>query len=385
MMPKAELIAIGTELLLGEIQDTNTRSIARMLREINIDLFRSTIIGDNSARISALFLEALTRSDIVIATGGLGPTVDDYTREAAARAFNVELVFQPDLWQKIKERFSTRGITPSENNQRQAFIPASAIAVQNPVGTAPGFILQREGKTLVCLPGVPREMETLMEETVMPFLIKRYSLQGLIKVKVLHVSGVPESRVDQLVADFETWQNPTVGLSAHAGVVDIRITAKADAVAQADEMIRSLEDPIRSRFGMDIFGVNEDTLEDHVRQLIANFNRKFVIVEAGEKPLIRDLFQYSSQIVRVEYSPIIPPVDSIEQNSAFLASNMGHDNILYFVHWQDDNGIRCISGIISPNNSHRTEKTYLGPAGNGETWIINTALDFIRRVLPEIK
>lgn len=384
-MPKAELIAIGTELLLGEIQDTNTRSIARMLREINIDLFRSTIIGDNSARISALFLEALTRSDIVIATGGLGPTVDDYTREAAARAFNVDLIFQPHLWQKIKERYSTRGITPSDNNQRQAFIPASAIVVQNPVGTAPGFILQREEKTLVCLPGVPREMETLMEETVMPFLIKTYGLQGLIKVKVLHVSGVPESRVDQLVAEYETWQNPTVGLLAHPGIVDVRITAKADSETLADEMIRSLEVPIRGRFGMDIFGMDEETLEEHVRQLIANFSQKFVIVEAGEKPLVRDLLQNLPQILRVEFSPKIPPVDSIEQNSAFLASNLGQENVLYFIHWLDDNGIKCISGIISPNISRRTEKTYLGPFANGDTWIINTALDFIRRVLPEIK
>lgn len=384
-MPKAELIAIGTELLLGEIQDTNTRSIARMLREINIDLFRSTIIGDNSARISALFLEALTRSDIVIATGGLGPTVDDYTREAAARAFNVDLIFQPHLWKKIKERYSTRGITPSDNNQRQAFIPASAIVVQNPVGTAPGFILQREEKTLVCLPGVPREMETLMEETVMPFLIKTYGLQGLIKVKVLHVSGVPESRVDQLVAEYETWQNPTVGLLAHPGIVDVRITAKADSETLADEMIRSLEVPIRGRFGMDIFGMDEETLEEHVRQLIANFSQKFVIVEAGEKPLVRDLLQNLPQILRVEFSPKIPPVDSIEQNSAFLASNLGQENVLYFIHWLDDNGIKCISGIISPNISRRTEKTYLGPFANGDTWIINTALDFIRRVLPEIK
>lgn len=384
-MPKAELIAIGTELLLGEIQDTNTCSIARMMREINIDLFRSTIIGDNSARISALFLEALNRSDIVIATGGLGPTVDDYTREAAAGAFNVELIFQPEIWQKELARYSSRGITPSENNRRQAFIPASALVVPNPVGTAPGFILQREGKTLVCLPGVPREMETLMEETVLPFLIKNYALQGLIKVKVLHVSGVPESRVDQMVAEYETWQNPTVGLLAHPGIVDVRITAKADSEAQADEMIRSLEVPIRTRFGTDIFGMDEETLEDHVRKLIANSGRKFVIREAGENPLVRDLLQNSPQVLRVEFSPKIPPVDPIEQNSAFLASNLGQENILYFIHWQDDNGIKSISGIISANISRRTEKTYLGPAANGDTWIKNTALDFIRRIIPEIK
>jgi len=201
-MPNAELIAIGTELLLGEIQDTNTHSIARMLRGVNIDLFRSTIIGDNVGRIASLFNEALTRSEIVIVTGGLGPTVDDYTREAAAMAFNVELEFHPDLWEKIAARFSSRGILPSENNQRQAYIPANAIVIENPMGTAPGFMVQKGSRTLVCLPGVPREMEAIMGDTVLPFLVKSYSLQGLIKVRVLHVSGVPESRVDQLVADL---------------------------------------------------------------------------------------------------------------------------------------------------------------------------------------
>ncbi len=253
-MPSAELIAIGTELLLGEIQDTNTRYLARALREINVDLFRSTIIGDNVARISALMIEAISRSDIIIATGGLGPTVDDPTREAAANAFNVALEYHPELWQQIQARFAYRGISPSENNHRQAYIPATAITIENPVGTAPAFILRQGNKSLICLPGVPREMETLMQSRVIPYLVETYELQGLIKVKVLHTSGLPESRVDQLVADFETLQNPTLGLLAHPGVVDIRITAKADSIRMADSLIASLEKPVRERFGDDILG-----------------------------------------------------------------------------------------------------------------------------------
>ncbi|HBF40690.1 MAG TPA: competence/damage-inducible protein A [Anaerolineaceae bacterium] len=384
-MPNAELIAIGTELLLGEIQDTNTHSIARMLRGVNIDLFRSTIIGDNVGRIASLFNEALTRSEIVIVTGGLGPTVDDYTREAAAMAFNVELEFHPDLWEKIATRFSSRGILPSENNRRQAYIPANAIVIDNPMGTAPGFMVQKGSRTLVCLPGVPREMEAIMGDTVLPFLVKSYSLQGLIKVRVLHVSGVPESRVDQLVADFETWQNPTVGLLAHPGIVDIRLTAKAESETRADEMITSLERPIRERFGSDIFGVDDETLVDHVRDMITALDRKFILVEAGDKPLMRDLLADSPQILRAEYSTQVLPVESLEDNISSLAANPAHEPVFYFVHWWEDTGIKSVSGIISPGFTRNTKNTYLGPPANGDSWITNTALDFIRRNLPEIK
>jgi competence/damage-inducible protein CinA-like protein len=381
IMPDAELIAIGTELLLGEIQDTNTRTLARMLREINVNLFRSTIIGDNTSRTADLFTEALTRSDIVIATGGLGPTIDDYTREAAAKAFNVGLRFVPELWQEIEKRFSMRSLSASENNRRQAYIPESALVIPNPVGTAPGFILQKESKTLVCLPGVPREMESLMQQTVIPFLIKAYALKGLIKVRVLHVSGVAESRVDQLVAEFETWQNPTVGLLAHPGIVDIRLTAKADSEAEADQMIASLETSIRRRFGDELFGVDDDTLLETVKKLIARSNKNFILVEAGEKPLVRDLLADSPQLLRAEFSTRQPAEEQMENNPLIQNAISQHDTSFYFIHAHEPTGIKCISGIISETNSIHEEKYYLGPVANGDEWILNIALDFIRRAI----
>src|SRR5512135_2170348 len=139
-MPAAEIIAIGTELLLGEIQDTNTRYLARLLRDYGVDLYRTTIVGDNVDRIAHAIRESLSRCQIIITTGGLGPTVDDPTRQAVAMAAGTELEFQPQLWDQIQDRFERFGRNPTENNRRQAYIPRGAIAMENPVGTAPAFI-----------------------------------------------------------------------------------------------------------------------------------------------------------------------------------------------------------------------------------------------------
>ena len=159
-MTQAEIITIGTELLLGETLDTNTRYLAQQLRHLGVDLFRATSIGDNPLRIAEMIRESLSRAEIVITTGGLGPTIDDPTRNAAAIAFNVEMDFHADLWKEIYRKFQVRGAIPSDNNQKQAFLPANAVAIHNPVGTAPAFYIAEQKKLLVCLPGVPAEMKT---------------------------------------------------------------------------------------------------------------------------------------------------------------------------------------------------------------------------------
>ncbi len=239
-MPSAEIIAIGTELLLGEIQDTNTRYLALRLRDANIDLFRATMIGDNAVRISRVIAEALNRSDIVITTGGLGPTVDDPTRLAVAMAVGVETEYRPELWEQIQNRFQRFNRTATENNKRQAYIPQGAIAVENPVGTAPAFIVESGSKVIISLPGVPREMEFLIENRVIPYLKQHFQILGTIKASVLHAAGVGESQVDEWIGDLETLINPTVGLLAHPGQIDIRVTAKASSQEEADRMIEPL-------------------------------------------------------------------------------------------------------------------------------------------------
>src|SRR4030042_1088400 len=165
-MPSAEIITIGTELLLGEIVDTKSRYLARWLRDAGIDLYRKTTVGDNVKRIAFAIQQALERCDIVITTGGLGPTVDDPTREAVALAAGVKSEYHSELWEQIEARFERFGRTPTENNRRQAFIPKGAIPIENPVGTAPIFFLEHQSHVIISLPGVPREMEYLLKHEV---------------------------------------------------------------------------------------------------------------------------------------------------------------------------------------------------------------------------
>ncbi len=157
-MPKAEIITIGTEILLGEIVDTNSRFIARALRDEGVDLYWTSTVGDNPERIAEAVRSGMERSEIIISTGGLGPTVDDPTRDAVALALGVETEFREELWQQVIDRFARFGREPTQNNRRQAYVPQGAIAIENPVGTAPAFIVETKKNAIIALPGVPREM-----------------------------------------------------------------------------------------------------------------------------------------------------------------------------------------------------------------------------------
>ena len=227
-MAVAEIVTIGTELLLGEIQDTNSRYIARTLRDIGVDLYRLTTVGDNIQRITFTLTEALMRADVVITTGGLGPTVDDPTRQAVADVFNVPLVYREDLWEQILDRFKFYQRTPTENNKRQAYIPANAIAIPNRVGTAPAFSVELGVKTIISLPGVPREMEHLMKNYVIAYLKDRYNLKDKIILPwVIHTVSMGESSIDEIIGDMEKLSNPTVGLLAHPGQTDVQCDCKS--------------------------------------------------------------------------------------------------------------------------------------------------------------
>ncbi|NOQ40793.1 MAG: hypothetical protein GQ562_10815 [Anaerolineales bacterium] len=246
-MPSAEIITIGTELLLGEIVNTNTQVIALALRKVGVDVYRTASIGDNPDRIAQILLESISRADIIIATGGLGPTVDDPTRQAIAQAFGQELIFYPELWDEIVRRFSKYGIKPPENNKQQAYLPENAESLPNPRGTAPGIFLEINESMIFALPGVPVEMEGMMNEQVIPRITTRYSLTGVILTRNIKVEGIGESQIDALIRDLEQLSNPTVGLAAAKGYVLIRITAKAENDDLADALLQELEEEINTR------------------------------------------------------------------------------------------------------------------------------------------
>jgi nicotinamide-nucleotide amidase len=200
---KAEVIAIGSELLLGQIVDTNSSYIAKRLAENGIELVQTTTVGDDLQRMKEVIKEAINRSQIVITTGGIGPTEDDLTREAIAEVFQHPLMFQPHLMEQIEELFKKRGFRMAESNRKQAYVPEGAIPIENPKGTAPGFIVETSNGAILSIPGVPLEMEYLMDNTVIPYLRKRFDIKHqVIQYKVLRACGLGESAIGLQIKDL---------------------------------------------------------------------------------------------------------------------------------------------------------------------------------------
>jgi len=278
---KAEIIAIGSELLLGQIVDTNSSYIARSLADTGIDLVQTTTVGDDLKRIVEAIKEAVDRSCIIITTGGLGPTEDDLTREAVAEVFQRPLTFQPHLMEQIEALFKKRGFRMVESNRKQAYIPEGAIPIENPKGTAPGFIAEYSDRALISLPGVPLEMEYLMENTVIPYLRKRFNLKHqVIQYRVLRVCGLGESAIGLQIKDLmKQSQNPLVGTLASIGDIKIRITAKAETPGEASALIGKMEHEIRNRLGILIYGVDNETLHGNIAKEMERLGFTASVVE----------------------------------------------------------------------------------------------------------
>src|SRR5512138_3528508 len=370
LMPSAEIITIGTEILLGEIVDTNTRYIARTLRGMGVNLYRTITIGDNAERIAEAIHNSMNRAEIVITTGGLGPTVDDPTREAVAKAAGVELEFREDLWEQVVAVISRYGRKPSENQKRQAYIPKGALAIHNPVGTAPCFIVETERNAVASLPGVPNEMEHILHESIIPYLQKRFDLNEIIKIRVLHCAGLGEGLIDEQIADLETLSNPTVGLAAHTGVVDIRIAAKAKNEAAADQMIADIEHQIRERLGDVVFGADEDRLEDVVLNTVAKRGWTLVGVESGLDGLLARKIPHT-----ISLSDLSP--DSLLAALRAARAESNADAALGVAMYLEERAAEM--ALITPSGEKTHRITYGGPPRSLARWSVNLALDWLRR------
>ena len=369
-MPSAEIITIGTEILLGEIVDTNTRYIARTLRGMGVNIFRTITIGDNVERIAEAIDHSMQRAEIVITTGGLGPTVDDPTREAIARAVCVELEFREDLWEQIVTIISRYGRKPSENQRRQAYIPKGALAIPNPVGTAPCFIVETEHNAVASLPGVPNEMEHILHESIIPYLQKRFDLNEIIKIRILHCAGLGEGMIDEKIDDLEKLSNPTVGLAAHTGVVDIRIAAKAKSEADADAMIADIESQIHERLGDVIFGANEDTLEDAALTAVAKRGWTLTGVESGLDGALARKIPHTASI------PDLTPASLMAALRAARADSNADAALGVAMYLQER---AAEIALITPRGEKTHRITYGGPPRSLARWSVNVALDWLRR------
>jgi molybdopterin-biosynthesis enzyme MoeA-like protein len=340
----------------------------------------------------------MARSAIVITTGGLGPTVDDPTRQAVAQAVGAELVYQPKLWKQITARIARYGRTPTENQKRQAYIPKGAIAIENPVGTAPAFIVEippspptpsrstpaglpnGEGnKVVISLPGVPREMETLLTQAVIPYLEKRYNLNEIIRIRTLHTGSIGEARIDEQIGDLETLLNPTVGLSAHSGIIDIRIAAKAGNEAEADQMLSVIEAETRKRLGTVIYGADDDTLEAVTLKAVAARGWTLACLESG---LDGALIERLARVKNPAYlggSRIEVRLDTLEKaleevrhgNQSSVALGIALSIA------EEQQAVTIL--ILTPQGKDERHLTYGGHPSNAPRWATNMGLDNLRR------
>jgi nicotinamide-nucleotide amidase len=387
---RAEIVTTGTELLLGQIDDTNATYLARQLRDLGIDIFFRTTVGDNERRIAQALVEALARADLVITTGGLGPTVDDVTREAVARATDRQLVLFPDLLAQIQRFFDRFGSQMSENNRRQAYLPEGCIPVENPVGTAPAFIVENERGTVITLPGVPREMRYLMENTVIPYLQRRLGKQEAIVSRILRTVAVGESRVDQLIADLETSANPTVGLSAHPGQTDVRIVAKAPTRSEAEALVADFEATIRERLGPAIYATGDEALETTVAGLLREREATLAIAETltmGD--LTRRLGAHPDVLRGGVVAPdaaglrrLLGPDVEAGADAAALARQVrtAWDASVGLAVLGDDEDRASVSIAIGDAVESRRLR-FQGRDRRARTWTTTVAIEFLRRLL----
>jgi len=288
-MPSAEIVSIGSELLLGQIVDTNSAWMSDRLSSLGVDLFYQSTVGDNFDRMHEVINNALDRSDLVITGGGIGPTQDDITRNVVAKVTKKKLIKSEKLTNELKERFHKRGLILTSNNERQAYIPEGSIIVDNPNGTAPSFIVEDDRGVVICLPGVPFEMKWLFDNKLIPYITKKFNLSETIIYRVLKLSGIGESNVDDKIGHLiANSNNPTVGVLAHPGQVDIRIAAKAQNTNEANKLIDSVENEVRKLLGKHIFGIDHDTINSIVTNLLHNKNLTIGVYEDVTSGLLMD-------------------------------------------------------------------------------------------------
>src|SRR5438876_7767808 len=274
MSTKAELLSIGTELLLGQVVDTTANYLAGRLALLGIDCLHMQTVGDNLGRAKQAFERALSRSDLIVATGGLGPTEDDLTREAISAALGETPSVDPALEAELLAWFSGRGLVMPDRNRKQAWLIPSARALPNPNGTAPGWDVKKDGKRIVAMPGVPREM-TPMWESVEPSLMGG----GALRWRTLKLLGIGESAVEEKLAELVHSTSPTVATYAKNDGVHVRVADKASAPAEADEHVAEMEREVRARLGEYIWGTDDETLPSVIGRRLAA--RTWRLGEAG--------------------------------------------------------------------------------------------------------
>lgn len=354
---QAEILMIGTELLLGQIQDTNATFMAQILAENGINLYQKTTVGDNRARIMAALDGALSRSDVVLCSGGLGPTEDDITRECIAELLNRPLEYHEELFQSILPRFAHVRAKITENNKKQAMLPKGAKAISNPNGTAPGILVEDDRGIIVCMPGVPSELKPMLVDRVIPYLRERFGTAGVLHYRVLKVCGIGESRVDSLIGDLITSQsNPTVGLLASRDAVRIRIAARAESLEAANRLMDPVEDTLCERLGGLLMGKDDDTLEGVVDGLLRKRGWTLAVLETQTGGMLAQRLT-AAQAGSFVGGRVVPNPNLGGVSAEDFALDFAQRLLIEFA-------ATCALALTASPTEHRTAAVFLTPEGH---------------------
>lgn len=276
---RAEILSCGTELLLGHISDTNATFLAQSLAALGIDLYFVSQVGDNQGRIVETLRRAWERSDLIIMTGGLGPTEDDLARESISALLGEKMQVDPKLEAELRGAFAARNFPMPERNLKQATLIPSARVLPNPRGSAPGWFVEKDGHVIVAMPGVPREMYRMWEAEAVPRLLERGN-GAVLFTRIFRVSGLGESTVEERLDEILHSDNPTIATYAKNDAVDVRVTAKADERQKAEEMVGRMEAQVRRLLGRHIFGTDKDTLQSVVGKYLSERQQSLAVMES---------------------------------------------------------------------------------------------------------
>ncbi len=355
----AEIVMIGTELLLGQIVDSNAAYIGKVLAENGIGLYQKTTVGDNRQRIAKVLEAALSRADVVLTSGGLGPTEDDLTREAVSDVFNKPLEFRQDVWDDIVQKFGFFRRPVTDNNKKQALAPQCATIIHNPNGTAPGLICGDERGEIICMPGVPHELYAMLDDSVIPHIRKKHGMTGIIHHRVLKICGVGESWVDSKMGDLmATLSNPQIGVLASPDAVRIRISARANTVEECDRLIDDVDAQVRARMPGLIFGTNDETIEGVVNDLFNQRGWKLAIAETFTGGLIAQRFIAAGATCFLR--GIVEPLDRYAEDDCKQAAQKSAERVRQAFR------ANCGLGVVTHPESKTVYGAFITPTGSTE-------------------
>ncbi len=401
-----EVIAVGTELLLGQITNTNASTIGSALAEHGFDAHFQQVVGDNEARVAESIRVAIKRSDAVIITGGIGPTQDDLTREAVCLATGLEMEFSDEYADHLREWWERRGREMPESNLQQAEHPAGAELLANPKGTAPGLMIEHEDTLIFCVPGVPAEMEHLLHEEVIPRLSAASGEKAVLASRLLRTWGRSESDIaDSLDDIYRSSTNPSLAFLASGGEIKIRITAKADDRASALKLIEPMETEVRSRMGSVLFGTDDETIERVIFKLLTELDYTIAAAESmtggmvtaaltslpGSSAVTRGgIVAYHSELkerlLGVSDATTVVDLETAEEMARGGRELLGADVVVSVTGSAGPEPLEkpvgtMVIGVSTPDHTQAKEMRMVGDRERVRTYAVTSALHLIRLAL----